>query len=104
MRLSDLWDDPRTEVRFSRHALENMEKRDIYTPEVIDAGRNGRITKPPEILDSEYKIKYHLASYTRHSENREVGVVLEADFKARIITIISVMWIDDKKSRAGTIR
>lgn len=102
--IRELWRDPTTEVVWTNHIQDKMDKRSINAAQVSEAMDFGGVTTRPRPSDKPGLKKYRLDNFTQGSDNRRIGAVAEVDFVKRIITMITTMWLDEKQTCEGTFQ
>lgn len=88
------WEDCFT-PSFKRHALEQMEERNLTTSDVLYVLRNGFVYKEAIPATQTALYRYAINSPTPNSSSREVRVILIPSLQAPAAKIISVMWADE---------
>lgn len=85
------------------HALEQMAKRNLIMGDVLYALKSGfvRSDAVPSTQDGYYK--YVVEALTPNSSPREIGVVVVPDHTRFHIKVVTVMWLDETATVAGSI-
>jgi len=91
------------DVFLTDHASVQMADRRLIMADVLYALKNGFVRSPSKESTQAGYFKYVMESTTPNSSSRTVGVVLVPNRPECQIKIITVMWIDEMATRAGTI-
>lgn len=91
----DLW--------ITKHASERMTERNLIMGDVLYVLKNGFVKSPPRASTQNGYFKYLVESTTPNSDIREVGVVVVPDKAECGIKVVTVMWRDEKATRAGSV-
>ncbi len=94
---------PKLDIAYKKHALERLSERGLIMSDVLYVLKNGFIHLNPEPATRNGYNKYAMECRCPNGGSREVRVIVIPDKKACLLKIISVMWVDEKKTRAGTI-
>lgn len=93
----------RLKITYKLHAMERLAERDLIVSDVLYVLKNGFVHLDPEPSTREGFKKYCMECRTPNSGGRSVRVVVIPDKKQCWVKIISVMWVDEKAMRAGTL-
>lgn len=77
------------------HALEQMEERGLFTPDVLYVLKKGFVYKEAIPATQPLLFRYAINSPTPNSNGREVRVIVIPSPGAPAAKIISVMWADE---------
>lgn len=80
-----------------------MAERDLIVGDVLYVLKNGFVRMEPEPATREGFMRYAMETRTPNSNSREVRVVAIPDRAQCWIKIVSVMWVDETSTRAGSI-
>ena len=94
--IREIADDPESDVTWTRHALERLEKRGLLTSDALWVLRSGFVREPTE-EESTVKglFKYAIEGLTPNSDRRTVRVVVVPDRRESHIKVLTVMWKDN---------
>ncbi len=90
-------------LSYKLHARERLAERDLIAGDVLFALKFGFVYNDPEPATRLGYNRYRVESKTPNSGSRTVGVVVIPDKKGCLLKIVTVMWIDDGATRAGSI-
>ncbi len=82
-------------VSFKIHALEQMEARDITTPDVLYAMRTGFVYDLPIAAKQPGLFLYTIKGATPSSNRRDIRVVVIPSMHKAEAKIVTVMWADE---------
>lgn len=88
---------------FTAHALGQMAKRDLIMGDVLNALKSGFVRKSPDPSTQSGYYKYVVEAMTPNSSPREIGVVVVPDHERFHMKVVTVMWIDETATVAGSI-
>lgn len=94
---------PRLALSYKLHARERLTERGIIMSDVLYVLKNGFVhtdAVPAGLPDHDC---YRMESRSPNSGTRILGVVVIPDKRGWLLKIVTVMWIDEKERRAGTI-
>ena len=116
MTVSSVWDKDRAtdEIRniarskqltvtYALHARERLAERDLVFSDVLFVLKNGFVRQDPTPSTQPGFNKYCMECRTPNSNGRDVRVVTVPDKAHCWLKIVSVMWVDEASTRAGTI-
>lgn len=90
-------------LSYKLHAKERIAELGLTTSDVLFVLKNGFVYEEPEpATRSEYN-RYKIESLSPNSGRRKVGLVVIPDKAGSLIKIVTVMWIDERATRAGSI-
>lgn len=91
-------------ISYKVHAQDRLVERGLIMSDVLYVLKNGFVYDPnPEPSTREGYHKYAIESRCPNGSNRDVRVIVIPDKKAKFLKIISVMWVDEVATRAGTL-
>lgn len=90
-------------VYYKIHALERLDERNLTMSDVLYVLRNGFVHTNAVKSTREGYHKYAIECRSPNSGGREVGVIVIPDAKTCKVKIVTVMWVDEKSTNAGTI-
>ena len=94
-RLRKIAADESFTVSFKVHALEQMEARDITTPDVLHAMKTGFVYDPPFSAKQPGLYLYTIRGATPNSNRRDVRIVVIPSMHKAVVKIVTVMWADE---------
>jgi hypothetical protein len=83
------------DMSFKLHALEQMEARDITTPDILHAMRTGFVYDPPKPAKQPGLYLYTIKGATPNSNRRDIRVVVIPSMHKCAAKIVTVMWADE---------
>jgi hypothetical protein len=95
--------DPRFSLAYKVHAMQRLAERGILTGDVLFVLKHGFVYGKPTPATRPDFYRYEMESRTPNSAGRAVSVVVIPDYKNLICKIVTVMWVDETSTRAGTI-
>jgi hypothetical protein len=78
----------------TRHALEQMGERGLFTGDVLYVLKHGFVLDDPRESTKSGFYKYKVVSRSPNSGSRTVGVIAIPDAERCEVKIVTVMWID----------
>lgn len=93
----------RLKVTYKQHARDRMAERELIMSDVLYVLKNGFVHLDPEPSTREGYNKYCIECRSPNSGGRSVRVVAIPDKKQCWLKIVTVMFVDEKSMRAGTI-
>ncbi len=94
---------PQLTLSYALHARERLAERDLIVSDVLYVLRNGFVRQEPMPSTQPGFNKYCMECRTPNSNGRDVRVVTVPDKTRCWLKIVSVMWVDEASTRAGTI-
>lgn len=94
---------PKLSLAYKVHALKREGERGIHTPDVRFVLRNGFVLIDAVPATRVNYYKYEIEGRTPNSEGRFVRLVVIPDFKNCTIKLVTIMWVDEEATRAGTL-
>ncbi len=88
---------------YKLHAKERLAERNLIMSDILFVLKNGFVHDKPIAATRKGYNKYSVECRSPNSGGREVRVVVIPDFKTCKIKIVTVMWVDEVSTRAGTI-
>lgn len=98
-RLRRMAADEGFRVSFKFHALDQMEARDITTPDVLWALKMGFVYEDPIPATQPGLYRYTLRGPTPTSNGRDIKVVIIPSMHTACAKIVTVMWADESRVR-----
>ncbi|MCF6304476.1 MAG: DUF4258 domain-containing protein [Rhodobacteraceae bacterium] len=80
-----------------------MGERDIIMGDVLYVLKNGFIYVEPIPATTNGYFRYAIESISPNSGGRKIRLIVIPDYKNCGIKLITVMWVDETQTRAGTI-
>lgn len=90
-------------ITYREHARERLAERDLIMSDVLYVLKNGFVHLAPVPSTRPGFNKYCMECKSPNSNGRDVRIVVIPDKKQCWLKIVTVMWIDEKSMRAGTI-
>lgn len=90
-------------LAYKVHALQREGERGIYTPDVRFVLRNGFVLIDAVPATRVGYFKYEIEGRTPNSDGRFIRLVVIPDFNNCIIKLVTIMWVDEEATRAGTL-
>lgn len=90
-------------LAYKLHARERLSERDIISSDVLYVLKHGFVLIDPESATRPGFYKYAIESKTPNSNSRDIRLVVIPDEKRCLIKLVSIMWVDEPATRAGTI-
>ena len=90
-------------VSYKTHAKERLAERSLIMSDILYVLKNGFVYENPVPSTRQGYNKYQMESRSPNSGSRAVRVIVIPDKKSCELKIISVMWVDEKESRSGTM-
>ena len=94
-RLRKIAVDESFTVSFKVHALEQMEARDITTPDVLHAMRTGFVYDVAAPAKQPGLFLYTIKGATPSSNQRDIRIVVIPSMHKAAAKIVTVMWADE---------
>ncbi|CDX34662.1 conserved hypothetical protein [Mesorhizobium plurifarium] len=90
-------------ISYKRHAIERIAERNIIMGDVLYVLKTGFVhMEPMETTRAAYK-KYAMEGLCPNGGNRTLRVIVVPEKAAVFLKIVSVMWVDEVSTRAGTL-
>jgi Domain of unknown function (DUF4258) len=90
-------------VSYSKHSLERFVERGLIMSDILYVVKFGFVYMEPIPSTRSGWFKYAIESKCPNGGSRSVRVVVVPDKKTCSIKIVSVMWVDENETRAGSI-
>lgn len=90
-------------VSYKAHAIERLAERNLIMSDVLYVLKNGFVYQEPVPSTRAGFNKYSMESRSPNGGPRSVRVIVIPDKKTCHLKIITVMWVDETETRAGTI-
>ena len=90
-------------LAYKIHTKERLAERGIIISDVLFVLKHGFVLTEAEKSTRDGFFKYSMESKTPNSASRDIRVVLLPDAPRSSIKIVTVMWVDEIATRAGTI-
>lgn len=88
---------------FTLHIQDRLSERNLIMSDVLFALKNGFVRTAPWESTVRGLFKYSMESRTPNSANRSIRVVVIPDLIGCQMKLVSVMWVDENETQAGTI-
>ena len=90
-------------LTYRLHARDRLSERGLIVSDILYALKNGFVYKEPVAATRPGYHRYLVESSTPNSNGRDIGVVVIPDQKVLELKVVTVMWVDEFETRAGTI-
>lgn len=90
-------------IHYKLHACDRLTERNLVMSDVLFVLRNGFVHTNAVKSTREGYHKYAMECRSPNSGGREVRVIVIPDSKTCKLKIVTVMWVDEKSTNAGTI-
>ena len=90
-------------LSYKLHAQERLKQRGLIVSDVLYLLKNGFVHAEATPATRPGYNRYVVESKTPNSGGRTVGVVVIPDQKGKLLKIVTVMWMDEAETRAGSI-
>ena len=90
-------------IHYKLHARERLTERNLIMSDVLFVLRNGFVHTNAVKSTREGYHKYAMECRSPNSGGREVRVIVIPDSKTCKLKIVTVMWVDETSTTAGTI-
>lgn len=94
---------PALSLAYKVHATQRLAERGIIVSDVLQLLKNGFVyQEPTEATQSGY-YRYVIEGSTPNSEDRKIAAVVIPNDNTKAIKVVTVYWVDETQTRAGTI-
>lgn len=90
-------------IHYKLHARERLAERNLIMSDILFVLKNGFVHTSAVRSTREGYHKYAIECRSPNSGGREVRVIVIPDSKTCKLKIVTVMWVDEKSTNAGTI-
>ena len=90
-------------LTYKLHARERMAERGLIVGDVLYVLKNGFVHEEAAPATRVGYYKYCIESRTPNSGGRQVRLVVIPDERGPLIKIVTIMWVDEDATRAGSI-
>ena len=90
-------------VSYSKHSLERIVERGLIMSDILYVMKLGFVHLEPIPSSQSGWYKYAIESKCPNGGSRSVRVVVVPDQTTYSIKIVSVMWVDETETRAGSV-
>ena len=90
-------------ISYKKHAMERLSERGLIMSDVLYVLKQGFVYIEHEPSTVPGYNRYAMECKSPNSGGRSVRVIVIPDKKACALKIISVMWVDEVATRAGTL-
>jgi len=80
-----------------------MSERGIIVSDVLFALKNGFVRRDPLPSTQPGLFKYGVESKTPNTDSRQIRIIAIPDSKAKMIKLVTIMWVDEKETLSGSI-
>lgn len=105
-RIREMARSPAFSIAYKIHATKREEERGLYASDVLHILKTGFVYDPPLPATRAGYFRYVIQGPTPNTGGRQAGLVVIPDYKnctIKICEIVTVMWVDERSTRAGTI-
>uniref|UniRef100_UPI000493C86D DUF4258 domain-containing protein n=1 Tax=Paracoccus sp. TRP TaxID=412597 RepID=UPI000493C86D len=95
--------DGKLSLAYKVHAMRRESERGLYVPDVLHVLKHGFVYAEGVPATRPYYYKYVIEGPTPNSGGRSVALVVIPDEQNCTIKLVTIMWIDETSTRAGTI-
>jgi len=90
-------------INYKLHARERLSERGLIMSDALFVMKNGFVLTNAVKSTREGYHKYAIECRSPNSGGREVRVIVIPDSKTCKLKVVTVMWVDEKSTKAGTI-
>ncbi len=90
-------------LAYKVHAVKREGERSLYVPDVLYVLKHGFVYEEPAPATRQGYFRYEMHGLTPNSGGRAVGLVVIPDVQNCVVKLVTIMWIDEKATRAGTL-
>lgn len=90
-------------LAYKLHAREQMRERGIIVSDVMFVLKFGFVLTEPEPATRAGLYRYAVENKTPNSDSRDIRLIVIPDKKRCVIKLVTVMWVDELATRAGSI-
>ena len=94
---------PKLGLVYKLHAQDQLGARNLITSDVLYTLKFGFVFSEPQPATRTGFFKYAVESKTPNSDSRDVRVIVIPDETMMLIKVVTVMWVDEVATRAGSI-
>lgn len=94
---------PRLALAYKLHAQDQLLERNITSSDVLFVLKFGFVLLEPESATRPGFYRYAIENKTPNSDSRDIRLIVIPDKKAVLVKIVTVMWVDELATRAGSI-
>ncbi len=94
---------PNAGLAYKMHAREQMLDRNIIISDVLYVLKFGFVLEDPVPATREGFYRYAIENKTPNSDRRDIRLIVIPDKRQYLIKVVTVMWVDETATRAGTI-
>lgn len=94
---------PAFSLAYKLHAKERLAERNLITSDVLHVLKHGFVYKDAVAARAGGHFKYEIEGSSPNSGSRSIRLVAIPDYALIKIKLITVMWVDETSTRAGTI-
>ena len=95
--------DENLTIAYTAHARERMVGRGLIVSDVLHVLKRGFCLCPCTPSTREGFNKYEMSNRTPNSGGRDVCVVVIPQLDPPFLKLVTVMWLDEPETRAGTV-
>ena len=90
-------------LAYKLHARDQMQARGIITSDVLFVLKFGFVLVEPTPATRAGFFRYAIENKTPNSDSRDIRLIVIPDKNRCVIKLVTVMWIDELATRAGSI-
>ena len=90
-------------LAYKLHAREQMQERNIITSDVLFVLRYGFVLTTPVPATRAGFYRYEIENKTPNRDSRDIRLIVIPDKKRVALKLVTVMWVDETATRAGSI-
>jgi hypothetical protein len=94
---------PRLGLAYKLHAQDQLLERGITSSDVLFVLKYGFVLVEPEPATRAGFYRYAIENKTPNSDSRDIRLIVIPDKKATLVKLVTVMWVDELATRAGSI-
>ncbi|OUD09054.1 hypothetical protein BVC71_10090 [Marivivens niveibacter] len=101
--IREIGQHPALSLAYKVHATQRLLDRGITTSDVLYLLRNGYVYDDPSSATQHGYFRYKIQGKTPNSEGRDVAAVVVPNYNTKTVKVVTVMWVDEQSTCAGTI-
>lgn len=102
-RLRQMAKHPAFSIAYKVHATQRLAERGIIVSDLLHVLRGGFVYKDGVPATQHGYYKYEIQGIAPNSGGRAVCLVVIPNFERCKLKIVTVMWVDETETRAGTL-
>lgn len=101
--LREIGKHPALSVAYKVHATQRLAKRGIIVSDILYLLRTGFVYSDARQATQPGYFKYQMEGLTPNSAGRRVGAVVIPNAQYMTVKVVTVFWVDETGSKAGTL-